>query len=609
MCGIVAMLTNDRPIARHALQAATDCLRHRGPDGEGLWLADDERVGLGHRRLSIIDLVTGSQPMSNEDGTVHAIVNGEFYDYVRVQRELGARGHHLRSRSDSEILLHLYEEEGDACVRHLRGEFAFVLWDARRRRLFAARDRFGIKPLYYAESRDGLVLASEVKALFAAGVTAAWAPAAVYRALLLLPGRERTLFREVRQLPPGHTLSYAAGKLQVQSYWDLDYPIAPAPARDERDQIACLRQLIEEATTLRLQADVPVGCLLSGGIDSSALLGIASARVTDLPTFTAVFSETTADDIQAAHEAADAAGVTTAMVTVSDLALAEGLSAAVSHAETLGINLHGVGRFLLCERLRREGLRVALTGEGADEVFAGYVQFRQDAASAPDDRGLAALAGVRARLGFVPAWMEKIAVRDSIVHALLSREFAAAFDEADPFADALDELDLAGQVHGRPPLIQSLYLWTRTVLPNYVLFAERLEMGHGIEIRLPYLDHVLFEYVRTLDPSLLLRAGQEKYVLREAVRPFVPASVQRRAKQPFLAPPASARPDSPLHAVVREVLHSDAMTDLPFFDAPVVLALFDSLADREPHLRAALDAALMKVVCAVLLQRRFRLSH
>jgi len=231
MCGIVAMYSDREPISSELLRRATERLYHRGPDGQRQWIAAHRRVGLGHARLSIIDLTTGDQPIANEDERLHIVVNGEFYDYERIQRELEARGHRLRTRSDSEIALHLYEDFGAQCLHHLRGEFAFALWDEPNQTLFAARDRFGIKPLFYAVRDGTVVLASEAKALFAAGVPARWDPASFHQAnsLVPIPDQDRSLFDGVRQVPPGHYLLVSRGNLQVVRYWDFDYP----PARSD----------------------------------------------------------------------------------------------------------------------------------------------------------------------------------------------------------------------------------------------------------------------------------------------------------------------------------------------------------------------------------------
>src|SRR5439155_1766366 len=230
MCGIVTVFSSDGPVSADALGRATQALHHRGPDGQRQWIAPHGRVGMGHARLSIIDLTTGDQPIANEDEQLHIVVNGEFYDYARYQRELVVRGHRLRTRSDSEILLHLYEEEGTHCLRHLRGEFAFVLWDERNGLVFAARDRFGIKPLYYARWRDTLYLASEAKALFAAGVPARWDHESLYQDLHAILDGDRSLFEGIYQVPPAHYLVASRNHTQIVRYLGPELPDTRRPA-------------------------------------------------------------------------------------------------------------------------------------------------------------------------------------------------------------------------------------------------------------------------------------------------------------------------------------------------------------------------------------------
>src|SRR5215510_3904010 len=232
MCGIVTVFSNDAPVSADLLARATQALHHRGPDGQRQWIAPHRRVGLGHARLSIIDLVTGDQPIANEDERLHIVVNGEFYDYERIQRELEQRGHRLRTRSDSEIALHLYEELGTQCLHQLRGEFALVLWDETNRTLFAARDRFGIKPLFYAFHNETLYLASEVKALFAAGVPRRWDAESLSCAVEFGGHQVRTLFDGVFQVPPGHYLLATDRHSQLVSYWDFNYPRAEEPVTE-----------------------------------------------------------------------------------------------------------------------------------------------------------------------------------------------------------------------------------------------------------------------------------------------------------------------------------------------------------------------------------------
>src|SRR6059058_2798441 len=270
MCGIVAIFSRQKPVAADVLQRATKSLRHRGPDGQRYWIAPDRRVGLGHARLSIIDLTTGDQPIANEDETLRIIVNGEFYGYESIQKELEQGGHRLRTRSDSEIALHLYEDLGAHCLHRLRGEFALLLWDSANRTLFAARDRFGIKPLFYAFHNETLYFASEVKALFAAGVPARWDAESISNSVEYGGCQVRTLFDGIFQVPPGHFVIATDKHIQMNQYWDFNYPRTErsSPERSDAEYSEELRSTLEEAVRLRLRADVPVGCYLSGGLDS-----------------------------------------------------------------------------------------------------------------------------------------------------------------------------------------------------------------------------------------------------------------------------------------------------------------------------------------------------
>jgi asparagine synthase (glutamine-hydrolysing) len=312
MCGIAAFFSSDKRVSEERLKRATNSLHHRGPDSQDTWLSPNQRVGLGHTRLSIIDLTTGDQPIANEDERIHIVVNGEFYDFERQRCELERRGHFFRTRSDSEIALHLYEEFGVHCVQQLRGEFAFVLWDEANRTLFAARDRFGIKPLYYAVHDGTLYLASEIKALFVAGVPRHWDHEGFHQAATGPLMSDRTLFDGVHQVPPGHCLTATTNGMRILRYWEFYYPPADelrANAQDETAFVEEFAAVFEEAVRLRLRADVPVGCYLSGGLDSCSLLGFA-ARLSSSPiqAFTLTFDQAAYDESHIAREMAAQAG-------------------------------------------------------------------------------------------------------------------------------------------------------------------------------------------------------------------------------------------------------------------------------------------------------------
>ncbi len=381
MCGIVALFSRRDPITAEAVQRATRRLHHRGPDGQRHWISPDRRVALGHARLSIIDLATGDQPIASEDERTRIVVNGEFYGYEAIRRELERAGHRLRTRSDSEIALHLYEDLGPHCLHRLRGEFAFVLWDETNRTIFAARDRFGIKPLFYAWHGETLYFASEVKALFAAGVPARWDAESVYHAVEFGGHQVRTLFDGVFQVPPGHYLLATDRHVQLSQYWDFDYPPAAGNAspRSDADYAAEFRQALEEAVRIRLRADVPVGCYLSGGLDSCSVLGLAARHHPEpIRAFTLTFDRAEYDEEAQAREMAARAGAEFFPIPIRQDDLADHFADAILQSETLCINAHGVAKYLLSRAVRDAGYKVVITGEGSDEILGGYAHFRRD---------------------------------------------------------------------------------------------------------------------------------------------------------------------------------------------------------------------------------------
>ena len=381
MCGIVALYARRGQVDLDAVRWATASLGHRGPDGQRHWLSPDRSVGLGHARLSIIDLTTGDQPIASEDGRTTIVCNGEFYGYEAIQKELESSGHRLRTKSDSEIALHLYEDLGPQCLHRLRGEFAFVIWDEANRTMFAARDRFGIKPLFYAVHGGTLYFASEVKALFAAGVPARWDAESFWQNVEQGGHQERTLFDGVRHVPPGHYLIATDQHIQVIRYWDFDYPAVDSSARrrSDADYKAEFREALEEAVRIRLRADVPVGCYLSGGLDSCAVLGLAARHHPEpIRAFTLTFDRADYDEEVQAREMAALAGAEFNPIPIRQDDLADNFADAIHQCETLCINAHGVAKYLLSRAVRDAGYKVVITGEGSDEILGGYAHFRRD---------------------------------------------------------------------------------------------------------------------------------------------------------------------------------------------------------------------------------------
>ncbi|BAY66404.1 asparagine synthase (glutamine-hydrolysing) [Calothrix brevissima NIES-22] len=621
MCGIIAILSRNRPISPTALAKATQQLKYRGPDKQSQWIASHQKVGLGHARLSIIDLATGDQPIANENKQLHLIVNGELYDFERIRCELKQQGHQFRTLSDSEIVLHLYEEYGTECLHYLRGEFAFILWDERHQILFAARDRFGIKPLFYTMFDNTLYLASEAKALFAAGVPPRWDYESFFQQLFLYVNQDRTLFENVYQVPPGHYLLATRDNIQIVRYWDLDYPRTDDlnSQRTDTEYIEQVRLKLEEAVKIRLRADVPVGSFLSGGLDSSSILGIAAKHSAQpVRAFTVTFDGAGYDEEAIARETATWVGADLQLIPLNQADFADHISDAVWHAETLDTNSRGVARYLQSRLVRDRGYKVILSGEGADEIFAGYGHVKQDlrlnqikqelgeSLGKNSDSTPAFLQGVQQTLGFVPSWLKNVAVNRAFFHLLLAPDYAVKFANHDVYLSFLNQFDLPGQLVGRNKIIQSLYLWSKSILPNYSLFAERLEMAHAVEIRVPFLDHHLFELVREIPISLLTHGLQEKYVLREAAQPFLTNTVYTRPKHPFMAPPATLTINK-LYTMMQDCLRSSVMESVPFFEQTAVIGLLDELPRMSERQLVAVDSTLMMLLSTYFLHSRYQM--
>ncbi len=642
MCGIAAFFSRKRPLSKDILSRATATLFHRGPDSQQHWLSADHRVGLGHTRLSIIDLAGGDQPIVSEDGKLRIIVNGEFYDFERIRASLQSDGHQFRTRSDSEIALHLYEDWGVHCVQQLRGEFAFVLWDEANQVLFAARDRFGIKPLYYAMHEDALYLASEVKALFALGVPARWDSEYFHQHATGPAMPDRSLFEGVFQVPPGHYLVATRNGLRLHRYWEFYYSPAAELACDRRPERAWVEEfagVFDEAVRLRMRADVPVGCYLSGGIDSCAVLGFAARHsTTPIDAFTLTFDQDAYNEGPIAREMAAKAMANFHPIPIKQRDIAENFSEAVFHSETLFANGHGVSKFLLSRAVRDAGFKVVYTGEGSDEILGGYVHFRTDMlqhnsqgqdpaevgrllhelkAANSVSRGLLlpegetkSLGRLAKVLGFVPGCLQVWAGWGEKRLGLFADDFSAHFRDRDSSRMLLDTFDIPAVLTGRDPLNKSLFLWAKSFLPTYILnlLGDRMEMAHSIEGRVPFLDHHVVEFLGRVPVSLKIRGLTEKYLLRQAAQPVITDAVYRRQKHPFVSPPATITPTERFHEMVQDTLRGPELAAVPFFDQGKVVRLLDSLPRMSEAEAVAWDPHLIYVLSACVLHQRFQLS-
>ena len=533
----------------------TDAVTHRGPDASGYHFAPG--VGLGHRRLSIIDLATGDQPLSNEDGTVWTVFNGEIYNFADVRAELVAAGHRFRTRTDTEIIVHGYEQWGERCVDRFRGMFAFAVWDAKARRLLLARDRLGVKPLYYAElPGGGLVFGSEIKSLLAdPSVPRDWSPDALdsFLTLLYVPAPD-TVYRGIQKLPPAHVLVAEHGTVRTKPYWDLEFTGTGDPARED-EYLEQLDALMRESVKLRLISDVPLGAFLSGGIDSSIVVSYM-VDTSDSPVVTTSvgFDVDAYDELQHAETVARYLGCEY-HPQIADPKVEDLLPTLAWHFDEPFADSSAVPTYYV-SKAARELVTVALSGDGGDELWAGYARHRVEQWESRARHalgGAARLAGWAAHalpLGVKGARaLRHLALSPSAAcadkHAygmfekgaksrLYSRDFAGAVRHNDPFAPFTAAYDAC---RSKDPVDRALYVDVKTYMLDDILTkVDRMSMAVSLETREPLLDHKLLEFAASVPVSLKLRDGRTKYLLRRLLERKVPRQIVERGKRGFEAP-------------------------------------------------------------------------
>ena len=621
MCGIAGIAAFDRLAADAPARAVLmrDVIAHRGPDDAGLRC--DDRVALAHRRLSIVDLATGQQPLSNEDATIWIVFNGEIYNHTEIRRELEAHGHRYRTKSDTESIVHAYEEWGDDCVHRLRGMFAFAVWDAVRRRLLLVRDRLGIKPLYWARTPDHLVFGSEIKALLAGDLVPARANETVLPEVLSTRyiSDDQTMFEGIRKLLPGHLLVFEKGDIRVRQYWDVPVDRARRIATSKKrshdaigrepvshDVVRQFRDLLTESVRLRLMSDVPLGMFLSGGIDSSAVAAVMAGMIDrPLQTFSVAFRDRAFNELEYARQVARAIGADGHEIVIDDGDFFDALPRLVWHEDEPIAHPSSVPLYFV-SRLASRHVKVVLTGEGSDELLAGYGKYARMMlnwrAGTVYGRMLprrlrAAVA--RTAVPLLPRRLARYASRsflamDRTPEAMFLDNFASIrlADQRRLLADGprssatiarayAASMAYFDRLNGHSTLLDRvLYTDMKTYLVELLMKQDQMSMATSIESRVPFLDHRLVEFAATLPDAWKLSGWTTKRILREAMKGLLPASILDRPKMGFPVP-FSAWMRGAWNDAARDVLLDRRARERGLFDPPAVdRLLHDHAAGR-----------------------------
>lgn len=583
MCGIAGVVSTDKPYAFTIPMIAgmAEVVRHRGPDEAGVYL--DDRAGLAHARLSIIDIASGQQPMSSSDGSHWIVFNGEVFNYIELRDELSACGHRFETSSDTEVILHAYEEYGPECLEKFNGQFAFAIWTPRKRTLFCARDRVGIRPLHYIYRNGFFGFASEVKSLFASGLFEPRIdPVAldqIFTFWTTLPGR--TFFDGVSEVPPGHYLMLRDGAMTLHRYWEIPY----CPQNEQLDWHPgriCdeIRGLLTDSVRIRLRADVPVGAYLSGGLDSSALTTLVVRNFDrDVNTFSIRFDEKTFDEGGPQEIMKSHLGVPHREISVSNEMIRTSFPEIIRNTERPLVRTAPVPLYHLSRLVRDSGLKVVLTGEGADEVFGGYNIFRENKvrrfwAREPESEFRHLLLRRLYPYIFTNPMQGKLIKSffargltdiDDLFYShrirwnntrrmrfLFSRELQDRLGDYDPVEDLRSQLP--GSFEQRDSFARAQYLEMWIFMSNYLLSSQgdRVAMANSLEIRVPFLDHRLIEFMAKVPARWKIRGLDEKHILKRAFADLLPEAIVNRPKTPYRAP---------IHTGLMDERSTDILTD------------------------------------------------
>lgn len=631
MCGIAGIVSSeehDPAPAGQQVRRMLAMIRHRGPDQSGIF--QDSQAALGSARLSIIDIRNGQQPICNEDGTLWIVFNGEIFNYVELRPDLERRGHRFSTNTDTEVLLHMYEEFGAACLDRLNGQFAFAIWDTGRRRLFLGRDRLGIRPLFYTQANGALLFASEAKALLACpGVNAEIDPVTLDQIFTYWsPLSGRSIFRGIRQIPPGHFLTYSRRELNLRRYWNLNFDTQASAS--EGEQLEELRALLTDATRIRLRSDVPVGAYLSGGLDSSVVARLIATKTSSpLATFSVTFDDPNFDESAFQLRMSNLLGARHEIVHATHADIGRIFPSVIWHTEAPVMRTAPAPMFLLSQLARDSGFKVVMTGEGADEVLGGYDIFKEAAirrfwARNPQSnirpallrRLYADIPGLSsANSSFLKAFFRSgLSETDSPYYSHLVRWRNNARTKRFFSTDVVDTVareargapDLPEQFENWGPLERAQYLESTILLSEYLLASQgdRMSMAHSVESRLPFLDYRVVEFCNRLPSRLKLRGLTEKYLLKQLGREILPPEVWTRPKRPYRAPIHKSFFNDSTPEYVRELLSAETIRSVGLFKPNAVSQLV-SKATSGAHLGETDDMALAGILSTQLAHFHF----
>ena len=613
MCGIAGILNLKGPggISSDLIEEMIRSIDHRGPDESGIYC--DDWIGLGHARLSIIDLSSGTQPIHNEDKTLWIIYNGEVFNYPELKDDLLEKGHRFYTTTDTEVIVHLYEEYGTSCLDHLNGQFAIAIWNSKERELFLARDRVGIRPVYYTDLNDSIVFASEIKAIFMdKRIPRDIDPMAmdqIFTFWTTLPGR--TIFKGIKELPPGHFLKVSNGEIRIKRYWDIPFLPPEEQLKYSFDDVCQkIRELLEDAIRIRLRADVPVGCYLSGGLDSS---GTAAEVIrnfnSNAKTFGIRFEEGAFDEGVHQELMVSLLNANHKVLLATNEMIGDSFPGTLWHCETPMLRMGPVPLFLLSQLVNKNDIKVVITGEGADEVFGGYNIFRETKvrkfwSEQPESQLRPLLLrrlypyifnnprSKKMLLNFFSQGLDK--TEDPFFSHLIrwnntgkiKNFFSDDLRKTINPTQNLEELKqlLPGSYDSWDYLCKAQYLEMILFLSNYLLSSQgdRVAMAHSLEIRLPFLDYRIIEYMAQVPSRMKIMGLNEKYVLKRVFNDILPKEILHRPKHPYRAPIKRSLLNKNTERLIQDELSDRALASANLFDVKKVKMLLKKIQSSDP---------------------------